>query len=144
VHLVGFYYKRILSHLCPCSAVFSRSADLGLQDHHILWLCPAFHLLNKTPIFVRNVKLVICIWQVVQWNLGKTALWNYKNVPLVPWRWDRVGLWNIVTFLHFDVAVCPRRVYWILSQWKLQGMFDNCSLLFRNICFWKLLVKMYN
>ena len=125
---------------------FPRRANVGLQDHYILWLCPAFHLLNQSPIFVWKVKLVIdhlCVWQVVQWNLGQTAMGKYKNVTLAQWRLERVSTWNIGTFLHLDVAVCQRRVCWILSQWKLQDMFDKCSLLFRNISLWKFLVKMY-
>ena len=48
------------------------------------------------------------------------------------WKLTDVSAWNYGESSHLDVAVCPRRLYWIVSPRKLQDSKD--SVLTQNSC----------
>jgi hypothetical protein len=46
----------------------------------------------------------------------------------LPWRWGPCSR-NVGELSHPGAAVCPRKFRWILSPWKLQGLWQCCQLL---------------
>jgi len=75
-------------------------------------------------MFNTNIRTTIKSSQTATSDSSHIHISETDLIPILmvlnPTDGDKVGPWNITVFELTDVAVRPRRFYWILLTWKLQ------------------------